>query len=142
MMPDLGFDDLFTPSPVTPETPAPSAKPVMHTPSPETPETTPPTVAETPEPEVPTPSPTMMPLGADGAVDDDECSVCSNLTDEQVAVLASYDNGGKQVVCDPTCLDGVTDPLHCNCESGFDLELAAPPARMWASAAESAGQGG
>ncbi|CAM9211322.1 unnamed protein product [Ectocarpus sp. 12 AP-2014] len=120
MMPDLGFD-LFTPSPVTPETPAPSAKPVMHTPSPETPETAPPTtapptVAETPEPEVPTPSPTMMPLGADGAVDDDddECSVCSNLTDEQVAVLASYDNGGKQVVCDPTCLDGVADPLHCN----------------------------
>ncbi|CAM9934883.1 unnamed protein product [Ectocarpus sp. 6 AP-2014] len=133
MMPDLGFDDLFTPTPVTLETPAPSAKPVKHTPSPETPETTPPTVAETPEPEVPTPSPTMMPLGADGAVDDDECSVCSNLTDEQVAVLASYDNGGKQVVCDPTCLDGVTDPLHCNyfglgqiCRGCGDCSLCEP----------------
>ncbi|CAB1118868.1 unnamed protein product [Ectocarpus sp. CCAP 1310/34] len=113
MEPDLGFD-LTTPSPVTPETPAPSAKPVKQTPSPETPETTPPTVAETTEPEVPTPSPTMMPLGADGAVDDDECSVCSNLTEAQMESLAAYPDGGKQVICDPRCVDGNSDITHCN----------------------------
>ena len=50
------------------------------------------------------------------AMDDVDCSACSNLTDVQQEVLASYDNGGKRIVCDPTCLDGVTDPTHCNCE--------------------------
>lgn len=27
-----------------------------------------------------------------------------------------YDNGGKVIVCDPTCNDGVSDPSHCDCE--------------------------
>jgi len=47
-----------------------------------------------------------------------DCSVCYNLTTAQEEALASYDNGSKKVVCDPTCLDesGVTDPTHCNCE--------------------------
>ena len=47
-----------------------------------------------------------------------DCSVCSNLTTAQEEALASYDNGSKKIVCDPTCLDesGVTDPTHCNCE--------------------------
>lgn len=45
-----------------------------------------------------------------------DCSTCEDLTDAQVQALAGYDNGGKQIVCDPTCLDGVSDPTHCNCE--------------------------
>ena len=46
------------------------------------------------------------------------CSVCYNLTTAQEEALASYYNGGKKIVCDPTCLDEsrVTDPTHCNCE--------------------------
>ena len=46
------------------------------------------------------------------------CSVCYNLTTAQEEALASYDNGGKNIVCDPSCLDesGVTDRTHCNCE--------------------------
>ncbi|CAM9652063.1 unnamed protein product, partial [Laminaria digitata] len=43
-----------------------------------------------------------------------DCSPCTDLSATQVEVLATYDNGGKQVVCDPTCLDGVSDPKHCN----------------------------
>lgn len=54
-------------------------------------------------------------LASVSAVDYD-CSVCSNLTTAEEEALASYDNGGKIIVCDPTCLDGVTDPIHCNCE--------------------------
>ena len=50
------------------------------------------------------------------ATSDFDCSVCSNLTDVQQEVLASYDNGGKRIVCDPTCLDRIADPTHCNCE--------------------------
>lgn len=34
----------------------------------------------------------------------------------QVEALASYDNGGKVVVCDPTCDDGSGNSSHCNCE--------------------------
>ena len=34
----------------------------------------------------------------------------------QVEALASYDNGGKVVVCDPTCDDGTGNSSHCNCE--------------------------
>ena len=45
-----------------------------------------------------------------------ECSVCFNITSAQEEALGSYDNGGKKIVCDPACLDGVTDPIHCNCE--------------------------
>ena len=45
-----------------------------------------------------------------------DCSPCDNLSDAEVEELAKYDNGGKRVVCDPTCLDGVSDPTHCNCE--------------------------
>lgn len=45
-----------------------------------------------------------------------DCSVCESLTSAEIEALAKYDNGGKKIVCDPTCLDGVTDPLHCNCE--------------------------
>lgn len=47
-----------------------------------------------------------------------DCSVCYNLTTAQEEALASYDDGGKKIFCDPTCLDesGVTDHTHCNCE--------------------------
>lgn len=44
-----------------------------------------------------------------------DCAVCSDLTTAEKEALASYDNGGKKIVCDPTCLDGVSDPTHCNC---------------------------
>lgn len=46
-----------------------------------------------------------------------DCDVCENLSDAEVEALAMYDNGGKQIICDPTCLDGVSDPTHCNCKS-------------------------
>lgn len=45
-----------------------------------------------------------------------DCDICSDLSSAQLEALAMYDNGGKKVVCDPTCLDGVSDPIHCNCE--------------------------
>ena len=48
---------------------------------------------------------------------DYDCSVCENLTSAQEQALASYDNGGKNIVCDPTCLDNSSDPSHCNCKS-------------------------
>ena len=59
------------------------------------------------------------------ATDAVDCSACSNLTDVQQEVLASYDNGGKRIVCDPICLDGVTDPTHCNCE--YAISFGNPP---------------
>ena len=43
-----------------------------------------------------------------------ECGLCSDLSSTQLEALAAYDNGGKKIVCDPTCLDGVSDPIHCN----------------------------
>lgn len=43
-------------------------------------------------------------------------AVCYDLTDAQAEALANYDNGGKTVVCDPTCLDSSVDNQHCNCE--------------------------
>lgn len=46
----------------------------------------------------------------------DECAACFDLTDAQREVLASYGEGGKQIICDPTCEDGVSDVSHCNCE--------------------------
>ena len=49
-----------------------------------------------------------------------DCDVCANLSDAESEALAMYDNGGKQIICDPTCLDGVTDPIHCNCKSRAD----------------------
>lgn len=57
----------------------------------------------------------------DGDDDEEEgsefdCSPCADVTDAHVEALAKYDNGGKQIVCDPTCLDGVSDPTHCNCK--------------------------
>lgn len=30
-----------------------------------------------------------------------------------------YDGGGKIIVCDPTCNDGVSDPSHCNCKCPY-----------------------
>ena len=47
---------------------------------------------------------------------DVECNVCFDLTPHQVNVLDMYDNGGKEIVCDPTCLDEVSDHTHCNCK--------------------------
>lgn len=35
---------------------------------------------------------------------------------KQEEALAMYDGGGKVIVCDPTCNDGVSDPSHCDCE--------------------------
>ena len=46
---------------------------------------------------------------------------CADITAAQQEALDSYDNGGKIIVCDPTCVDGVSDPIHCNCESNFVL---------------------
>lgn len=45
-----------------------------------------------------------------------DCDICSDLSSTQLEALAAYDNGGKKIVCDPTCLDGVSDPIHCNCK--------------------------
>ena len=65
-------------------------------------------------------SPTSVTSPKDYDDDDDsdfDCSPCEDLTDAQIEALARYgDDGGKTIVCDPTCLDGVSDPLHCNCE--------------------------
>ena len=46
----------------------------------------------------------------------DDCELCAGLSSAQVEALDMYDNGGKKIVCDPTCLDHVSDPTHCNCE--------------------------
>ena len=54
--------------------------------------------------------------GGNDEEEDDECAPCMDLTDGQVRALDSWDNGGKRIVCDPTCLDGVSDRTHCNCE--------------------------
>lgn len=54
------------------------------------------------------------PLTSDFSIDD--CSACSNLTPAQEKVLGSYDNGGKMIVCDSRCVDGVSDQTHCNCK--------------------------
>lgn len=48
---------------------------------------------------------------------DNDCSKCENLTSAQEQALASYNNSGKKIVCDPTCLDNSSDPSHCNCKS-------------------------
>lgn len=45
-----------------------------------------------------------------------DCSVCFDLTDAQEEQLANEAGGMKQIVCDLTCEDGITDPLHCNCK--------------------------
>lgn len=51
-----------------------------------------------------------------------DCSPCEDLSEGQIEALANYDDEGvKEIVCDPTCLDGVTDPLHCNCEFLHEL---------------------
>ena len=82
-----------------------------------------------------TPTPTSTVTSADDSDDDDsddddsddddsgdndsiefDCGPCADLSDDEVEALAKYDNGGKTIVCDPTCLDGVSDPIHCNCE--------------------------
>ena len=39
---------------------------------------------------------------------------CADISPAQQEALDSYDNGGKIIVCDPTCVD---HPVHCNCES-------------------------
>lgn len=70
----------------------------------------------TPAPAMPnggTGRPTSPPVGLP---EDGDCSACSNLTKAQEEALASYDNGGKRIVCDRTCMDGVSDPSHCNCK--------------------------
>lgn len=46
----------------------------------------------------------------------DDCELCANLSSAQLEALDMYDNGGKKIVCDPTCLDHVSDPTHCNCK--------------------------
>lgn len=51
------------------------------------------------------------------AADAYDCSRCTDISDAQKEALASYDNGGKKVVCDPTCMDTVSDHIYCNCKS-------------------------
>lgn len=60
--------------------------------------------------------------GDGGACSADEEAACADLTPAQTEALEMYDNGGKIIVCDPTCVDGESDPSHCNCE--LELELA------------------
>ena len=90
-----------TPSPITttPTTPAPTIS---------TPPTTAPTTASPPT----------------GGLEPYDCTMCSDLTDAQKEALAGYDNGGKKIVCDPTCVDGISDPIHCNCECNYEQRLA------------------
>ena len=45
-----------------------------------------------------------------------DCDVCSDLSQDEQAVLDMYDNGGKRIVCDPTCLDSGADRTHCDCK--------------------------
>lgn len=45
-----------------------------------------------------------------------DCSTCFNLTTAQNEELTNSDDGEKTIVCDLTCLDGVSDPIHCNCK--------------------------
>ena len=45
-----------------------------------------------------------------------DCSACADLSDAQAEALAMDNRGVERIACDPTCLDGVSDPLHCNCE--------------------------
>lgn len=47
---------------------------------------------------------------------EDACNACFDLTPDQLDVLSKYDNGGKDIVCDQTCLDSDYDHTHCNCE--------------------------
>ncbi|CAM9201056.1 unnamed protein product, partial [Ectocarpus sp. 13 AM-2016] len=44
-----------------------------------------------------------------------DCAACSSLSNAQVEALASYDNGGKRVVCDVDCLSSSPyDVSSCN----------------------------
>ena len=45
-----------------------------------------------------------------------DCSRCADISAAQMVALASYDNGGKKIVCDPTCMDSVSDHIYCNCK--------------------------
>ena len=45
-----------------------------------------------------------------------EEAACADISPAQQEALANYDNGGKIIVCDPTCEDKNGDPMHCNCE--------------------------
>ncbi|CAM9936328.1 unnamed protein product [Ectocarpus sp. 4 AP-2014] len=62
---------------------------------------------------------TRAPTPSDGGDEDDyDCAACSSLSNAQVEALASYDNGGKRVVCDVDCLSSSPyDVASCNCES-------------------------
>lgn len=112
-----------TPSPLEGATPSPvTPSPVgQSTPSPVQAPSASATAPPTSVPEGATPSPTV---GTGGSTEtqppvtvDSDCAVCSNVSSAQLEALASYDNGGKRIVCDPTCVDGVSDPSHCNCKS-------------------------
>ena len=48
--------------------------------------------------------------------EDFDCSPCGNLSEAELEELAKYEDGGKLVFCDPTCLDEGADLTHCNCE--------------------------
>ena len=108
---DFGLDQICrgcgecitcTPCPMTTPTPAPEMIPSR--------------VPTTSPVSVPAASPTEIMTPSTPEPTEHECSVCFNITSAQEEALGSYDNGGKKIVCDPTCLDGVTDPIHCNCE--------------------------
>lgn len=45
-----------------------------------------------------------------------DCSSCADLSDAQAEALAMNDRGVERIACDPSCLDGVSSPMHCNCE--------------------------
>ena len=81
-----------------------------------TPEVVPSQAPATSPVSVPATSPTDTMTPSTPEPTEHECSVCFTITSAQEEALGSYDNGGKNIVCDPTCLDGVTDPIHCNCE--------------------------
>eukprot|EP00903_Cladosiphon_okamuranus_P020353 g18673.t1 len=55
-----------------------------------------------------------VPGGDAGGCTAEEIAMCADISPAQEEALAMYDNGGKIIVCDPTCTDGYSDPSHCD----------------------------
>lgn len=74
--------------------------------------------------DAPAPSPDV--IGDGSTICLERGAVCYDLTEAQMEALANYDNGGKRVVCDSTCLDSGINNLHCNCEGASRFSFAFP----------------
>ena len=55
--------------------------------------------------------------GGGGSCSPEEEAMCADISEAQKEALSNYDNGGKVIVCDPTCEAAGGNPMHCNCES-------------------------